>query len=287
MPSAEYIFHSADYDPTQDQIPPPKQSTPGCLKFGCFAIIALAIGAGVFFVNKNNQKASEAHATETAIAAIPSLTPTLDDWSATGTAIFWLTYTPTPTIEASFTPTSTGTVTPDIPASMTALYIILNPQAEASAELTAGPTSKPNKPKATAKPSEPNIPGPGGSDSPPPPQPTPKPQTQVITRVVPVPIPVPVIVTATPQPLPSATRTPTATLTLTATMTLTATASPTLTDVPTATPTETETPTATPTETPTATPTATEWPTATLEPTLTEVPTEIETPTEIPMEVNP
>lgn len=272
-----YIFHPQNYDPTEDRIPPPRQSTPGCFKWGCLSIFALIIGAGAFFAVKNNERQGQIRATQTAVAAIPTATHTLDAWDSTGTAIFWLTYTPTstptasPTLEATFTPTSTGTVTPDIPATMTAIYNTLMPP------LTIGSLT-PSTLEA----------GSGGSPEPKA-QPTSRPQVVVVTRETLIEVtskPQVVIVTRESPPV-AVTRQIVVPVIVTATptSTLTPTFTATYTDVPTLTPTFTDIPSLTPTETPTPTPTYTNVPTLTLEPTLT--PTFTSTFTETPTEAIP
>lgn len=276
----EYVFHQQGYDPTEDRIPPPRAGTPGCLKWGCLGSLVLIIGGLIAFgVNANRQQTSS-HATQTAIAEIPTTTPTLDAWAATGTAIFWLTYTPTPTLEVTFTPTSTGTVTPDIPGTITAIFITLQPPtSEATEEIRPQATPRPSGGVAVI-----NTGGGGGgvistSGQSQQPQPTPRPQIVVITRP---PVLIPVIITATPRPESTQEVIPTQTATLTLTPTTTPSQTPTIT--PTETATETPTPTPTLTETPTATATYTDVPTWTLEPTWTPEPTLTPTFTETPTE---
>jgi hypothetical protein len=267
----KYITHAPGYDPTDDQIPPPRDSAAGAIGCGCLSLVVILLGVLGVFLFFNNRQQGELAATQTAIALTPTATQTVDAWAATGTAIFWLTFTPTPTPIMTATATSTGTVTPDVPASVTALFLTM-----------VSPTPTPSI--------TPTYPGSqyysGGNNRE-------SGQTVVVTRIVERPevryeevevtrqtqVIVPIVVTATLTPFfPTAESTEVVIPSLTPSFTPTWTASPTLTETPTPTwtPTSTETPSFTPTWT--ASPTLTETPTPTWTPTLTETPTE--TPTE-------
>lgn len=274
----KYIMHRAGYDPTEDQIPPPRQSAAGAIGCGCIGLVVIllaVLGVATFLNNREEQRLG---ATLTVIALTPTATETVDAWAATGTAIFWKTYTPTPTPEYTLTPTSTGTVTPDFEATATALFATLMSP-------TPTPSITPTYPGSSYYTGGVNNGGGGSGGS--------GGNTVVVTRIVTRPdyervevtrqvqVLVPIVVTATPviptpdstdevvipPPEPTITPTWTASPTVTETPTLT----PTWTETPTYTPTWTETPTltptwtASPTETPTYTPTWTETPTATLE----------------------
>lgn len=286
-----YNYRQSGYNPTTNQQPPPRTSARPLLTCGAIVLIVLFVAGIAAAMGINGQKAAQLAGTQTAVALTPTATMTVDEWAMTGTAIYWLTYTPTPTLDATFTPTSTGTVTPDIPATITAIYMTLNPTAESTVEVFGNPLYKPTL-KPTSIPiiiggnngnttSGNTLPPSAGNyintmetqQAPQPKPPTSVPQPPiVVTRMVEV----PVIVTATwpPTLTPSLTHTPTRT------------PSPTLTATATPTETYTSTPSATPTETPTSTPsaTATEFPSPTPTETFTATLTPTETPTEVLVE---
>jgi len=254
-----YIMHQAGYDPTEDQIPPPRESAKGILTCGAIlVVVALASCLGIQAWASNRQTIA-LQSTQTVEALTPTQTQTVDSWAATGTALFWLTYTPTPT------PESTGemvTLAWDVFATATELYLDMH-----------SPTPVPEGTQESAYAGSLYYSGKGGNTvvitkevivtRPP--------EREVIRVTVPVPVDVtvpvqvivPIVVTATPSPTPLP---PTAILTPTATPTFTET--PTPTETPSETPTMTFTATFTPTATgtPTATATATETPTLEMTP---------------------
>jgi hypothetical protein len=248
-----YHVHPAGYDPTDDQIPPPKESPAGLIGCGCIGVVVVLVAALGIVGFTNHQNAQNLHATETVIALTPTSTLTVDAWAATGTAIFWWTYTPTPTPEA--TEESTAEVTPestaemitlawDVFATATALYLDMHsPTPESTGEPTApgslyysgnsgGQLAPTNPPQQVIVTREVVITRPPRID------------VEEVTRVIE--IVVPIVVTATRTPVkPESTQE----ATLPPTWTNTATATPTPSE------TASETPTATFTATFTATPT--------------------------------
>lgn len=214
-------------------------------------VIIMVLGWGALFVvyltsqNDDEQQLSGQQQTQTAIAALPTDTPTADA-SSTPTDQPSATATDDPTETATWTATAThtSTSTPSTTPSNTPTYTATN-----TPTATASPTSTPtSENEATEKARSTEIMA----------------FVQTLTAMP----------TATPTSTPSST--PTATLTSTATPTTTHTLTATLTN--TATATLTSTLTATPTETSSYTPTQT--PTATDEP--TDVPTDIPQPTATP-----
>jgi hypothetical protein len=287
----KYVLHQAGYDPTENQYPPPSQSPNGLIGCGCIGLIlAIIVAIAVpSVINHNKQVALDA--TATIVALTPTTTATLDEWAATGTAIYWLTFTPTPTDtptetpDWTATPTSTGTITPDFGATATVLFILMSSPTPYHSPTPVLPgsayyggsssTGSGGNTNTITNPSVGGVGGGSGGDG--------GVMIKVVTKEVPhdnpYPVTVPpvvVIVTATrtPQPpeatelptipptwtntaIPTVTpsETPTATFTATFTETPTSTPSATFTDVPTATFMPTETPTETPTDVPTDAPT--------------------------------
>lgn len=329
-------FYPPGYDPTLDRRPPRRFNCRALLIWGgLFLLIACGLLSFILMrvaaqgaTTKTPTDAPEATATapQTALPTVdawsatgtaiaiasptftPSQTPTLDDWSLTGTALFLVTATATST--PSQTPTLTPTmdycwfltpsptpsptaivVTPDswsatgtavFRASTTPTLIMPSTQPPPRAWCDLTPESilnaeqTPNTDWPTPMASFTWLPSPTVQPTERPPQ-----QPMVIHETVevfvttepiyitsepvqlppivvtspPVQVIIPVIITATPQP----TLTPSPTMTATATYTATFTATATHTETPTntATHTSTHTPTFTWTPTPTETPTAT------------------------------
>lgn len=288
----------AGYNPTQDMIPP-RQAKLGPL-VGCgFMLLFGMCGLG-FFISQQLGHKSVASAPTAEDTAELTAEATVDDWGATGTAIYWQTFTPTAT--ASETPTPTATETPTATASATAdnwqatgtaIYVTL------SGMWTATPTQPPFGSSLAVETAAAYKPKPGGSNSGfnytqpvQQPQPTQRPPSVVIiTRESP-----PIVVTRQVQIVITATFKPETTKEVQPTLPPTATRTPTLLPSATFTITPSQTPlppTPTPSETPTASPTATETATVTPSATFTDVPTWTpeptltETPTETPTEVLP
>lgn len=284
------------YQPDLDRLPPGGGT--GCRRLlmliGIGAAVIFALGYGVVsFVNASRKPSVEVlpspTVTETPDAtSTPTPSPTLDDWSATGTALVEATasstFTPTATADycAWLTPTATYTPTlihtPDAwSATGTAVYLATNPP-------NATPQPQPTTPRSWCD----SIP-PTATITPlslnkrvlstPTPAPTLTPTNRPLsggsnggihlppTSVPPVAPPTdlpPIVLPPTLLPFPTAvktkkpTRTPTATITNTPTPTDTASATytPSLTYTPTETATSTPTPTETATNTPTPTNTA-------------------------------
>lgn len=288
-----YQFFNPGYDPTQDQRPPRRESLTGCL----LMIGGLLVCAVVSGFMLSTRAASDRQVAETAAALTLTVSPTLDAWALTGTALYWNTFTPTATFTETPTETPTGTLTAsptptatadNWQATGTAIFLTLNPALQLELVGTPYvPTLDPNSVAAWSLTQTARPPTSGGSSStgsgapiivnqppasnapvgstggnPEPPLPI------IVTRVIEVPAP-PIVVTATLTATHTPTPTQTATATFTETPTPTHTATPSETPTATFTATFTPSPTGTPTETPTATPSATHTPT----------PTETETPT--------
>jgi hypothetical protein len=250
---------------------------------------------------------------------IPTNTPTLDDWSLSGTALFFststATFTWTPTLDYCWwlTPSPTPSVTPNQPTATLDDWSLAGTQVFIEAHTltpTPPPTQRPPRalcdgapspePLSTEEPTRdrpfptldlPILPPPTWTNVPPQPaapvyQPPPEIQQVVITsppQVVivtsPPQIPPPVLIVVTATPLPA---TATFTPTNTATSTETPTATFTFTATNTETPSLTPSPTPTLTETPTDTPSLTWTPSSTptdIPPTETPLPTSTFTPT--------
>lgn len=120
----KYSYHPPGYDPTQDRLPPRRASLGPLLTCGAgiLAAVVFCAFAGGLFISSRTSTAS-------AVTQTASPSATLDDWSATGTAMYHLTFTPTITP----TPTATGapTYTPaptltvdDWSATGTAIYYL-------------------------------------------------------------------------------------------------------------------------------------------------------------------
>lgn len=288
-----YNFRPSGYNPTLNQQPPPRASAKPLITCAVIVLAALFCGGFGLAFFLNSRQAGRIAGTQTAIAKTPTVTPTINEWDMTGTAVYWLTYTPTPTAtpspteDVTATPTSTGTVTPDIPATKTALVSIFivgtqtalasqpaEPSSLAARKTPLFPTARPNTSITgdTLPPSASNYIGQVQATQQPPQviRVTSPPEPPIVVTRVNV-----VVITATPFP----TEWPTATLTATVTFTFT----------PSATATYTATASATPSETPTSTPSATftPIPTATWTETPTPTVTPSETPTEVPTEVLP
>jgi hypothetical protein len=128
-------FRDHATDPSQDEIPLRAVSMRPLLTCGVIGVVLLFVACGgLFFVSaQNGSKAAptvsptntpdEWSVTGTALAGwtptftpsptgtpteTPTATATLDDWSLTGTAVFWQTYTPTPTETPTAAPTHDG-----------------------------------------------------------------------------------------------------------------------------------------------------------------------------------
>lgn len=295
MKGVRIDHYGPGYDPTQDKIPPRQATMTPFITCGVIALVVMFAAGAVIALVASNRK------TETAILGTPETTPDVDAWEATGTALYWQTFTPTATYTITATYEATEEVTPELTAE--AASEAMNWQATGTAiwEILGGAWTVTPRPTermgSTARPPNNRPPtgddGMSGANLPPSAnnyinqvntdtapivksQPTdpPKPPI-VVTRIE--------IVTAT---FPAATPTPTATIyriqvTPIERPTLTPTPTETPTETPTLTPTYTETATATMTHTATYTytPSATATETATLTPTPTETPTD--TPTEV------
>lgn len=295
MKGVRIDHYGPGYDPTQDKIPPRQASLKPFMTCGVILLVVVFAAGAIIALVASNRK------TETAIVNTPETTPDVDAWEATGTALYWQTFTPTATETMTPTGEATEEATPELTAEVTteATTEVMNWEATGTAiwEALSGhlwthePTAT-ERMGSTARPPNNSVPGGNTSGSLPPsasdyidkantdtapyskPQPTQPPLPPIVVTRVDV-----VIITATPFPTftlpPRPTLTPTPTWTLTPTITLTLTPTPsetaTATYTPTATPTETATVTATYTATHTETPTA----------------TATETPTEIPTEALP
>ncbi|MBZ0282091.1 MAG: hypothetical protein K8L97_15230, partial [Anaerolineae bacterium] len=108
-------YHPPGYDPTQDRLPP-RQATAGPL-ITCGMLLLFACGV-IGFLAGNFSKGQAGD------VVTPESTPevTMDDWSLTGTALYFVTLTPqtatpthtatateTPTVEMTYTPVVTNT----------------------------------------------------------------------------------------------------------------------------------------------------------------------------------
>lgn len=235
-------FGPTGINPALDENPPRGPNVIAMLGT-CLTISLIVIFAVIGFLIYRATRPQASAAPIPTVAVLPSQTvtatasPTLDDWSATGTAMFLATHTPTPTPTVPPSATwslegwsATGTawamgITPEVTP---------EPSASAIAELTEPPTYTPYPtytfvPPSSNKQAQPvvtvihdTVPV------------TSPPVTIKVTQIVPVPVLRTVIVQATRPPVtatPSATITPTPSLTITPTptITLTPSASPTVT----------------------------------------------------------
>jgi hypothetical protein len=306
---APVTYVRSGFDPTLNRLPPRAGS--GCRRFFTWVFVGLVVLGGVVaFIGRAIAPAAAAPEPTLIPSPLPTEvinatstpTATLDSWSATGTALFFATASPTAAPSATVdycwfltpspTPSPTLAYTPDAwQATGTAVYFLTNtptPYLEPTAttprswcDVTLTPSAVPmtNTPRSTSTPTAsptntPRFVFPTAASGAPllptaqPPQPTDAPPILPPTLVPPT-----AVRTRKPTKTPTATMTPSATVTETATATATPTATETATETPTetATVTETPTPTATFTETPTETPSAT----ATNTPTATHTPSPI------------
>ena len=238
-------FVPPGYQADLDRLPP--RAAGGCMRLLFWLLLLVVmlggIGAGVWYLTTGGSASADDLPTLMPDAtATATITPTVDDWSATGTAIYLATLTPlvgetpdgaTPTLtpfprfgEVTLRPSATITDTPA--ASRTPLPTATRtPLPSLQQFQTYQQPVQPYQPPQ--QPQQPIYIPPAA------------PVTVVVPATVIVPATVVVIITATPQPTAELTEEPTPTATATAT----------------ATSTPTETPTATATATATATPTAT------------------------------
>ncbi len=288
-------YKAPGYMPMNDQTPPRQAKAAPLITCGVI-ILALAVGAGVLI-------SSATRGQQAAATAQYTPTMTLDSWGATGTALYWQTFTPTAvtqTVTAEMTEEATAETTAEVTvtasstpddwqATGTAIYVTLSGMWTTTPIVEQLPTRTPvvwtPRPSSNGNSNTSGALPPSASNyinqvetQQAPIPPTARPPSQIVlTRQVTVVF----VVTATPVPSETTAPPNNEPVTIIApTRYLTETYTPTPSETPTATSTSTETPTATITPTETVTPTATFTETYTPTVTPTETPTLTDVPTE-------